>query len=204
MNYEDIKTLSLSYADRQDAEVVNNFDNFLRIVESRVNQRLKVQKMTCRATITSNSGTNYYGLPDDFMGLRDIELYDAGDPTKKTTLQYLNPEQMNNASGNKDDCVYYNISADQLHIVPAQDNKVIEILYYQKVPSLTEDTPSNWLAEDHPDVYVFGALVEISSFVKDAQAKMLWDERYQEAIAGLDYNDEQTRWSGTTLQVRMG
>ena len=98
MNYAEIVALALSYADRTDAEVANRVDDFLRVVESRINRVLKTMDMSTRTTTITITDKEYYTLPDDFAGMRDIEIREAAS-SYKTTLQYLNPEQLNNISG---------------------------------------------------------------------------------------------------------
>jgi len=80
--------------------------------------------------------------------------------------------------------------------------KIIEIVYYQKLVPLTSLATTNWLSASHPDVYTFGLLVEISSFVKDAEAKALWDARFMDAVAAIQTDDDRIRWSGTPLTIR--
>ena len=102
MIYQDIISIAMDYADKtNDSEVAARMDSFLRIIEARVNRRLQVQKMSVRAYILTTENDEYYSLPDDFNGLRDIELKDSLSSANRTTLEYVSPEQMNNASTNR-------------------------------------------------------------------------------------------------------
>lgn len=204
MNYTDIVGLALSYADRQDQEVIDKMDSFLRIVEARLNRVLHVRKMAVRAQLATSTDQEYYGLPSDFSGLRDIEIRNTDDSSGRTTLQYLSPEQLNQYSNIRGDNIYYTIVADQLQIMPPQSDKILEIIYYQKLLPLGTTNQTTWLSESNPDTYVFGLLVEINSFVKDPQGKELWDVRFKEETEALISEDEIDRWSGTALQVRIG
>ena len=207
MNYNDIVELALSYADRQDLEVTSKMDSFLKIVEARINRVLTVRKMALRTQLIMVKDQEYYGLPSDFVGLRDIEIQNVDDANARTTLHYKSPEQMNEASRNRNsiDGIYYTIIADQLQVIPPQDGAILEIIYYQALPPLNNtSTQENWLSLSNPDCYIFGLLVEISSFVKDVAAKELWDARFQQELASIVNDDAINRWSGTALQVRLG
>ena len=205
MDYNEIKTAAYGFADRKDTETLNRYDDFLTFVESKVNRVLKTIKMTQRATLPTITGRLYYGLPADFNGIRDIQINDSTSDSPVVTLKYLTPELMNeqnNISWQNGE-IYYSIIADQFQIYPAQENNTIEIVYYQKVPPLTDVNLTNWLGDDNSDVYVYGLLVEISTFVKDAEAAALWSGRYTEALGELKNNDIDIRWgSGTPLQIR--
>lgn len=205
MNYTEIITTALAYSDSDDIEVAANLDNFIKVVEARVNRALDVRKMATRATITTIEDTEYYGLPYDFIGLRDIEIYDPESATSRITAKYLNPEQMNAmASATITGQAYYTIIADQLQILPTSSAKTLEIVYYQRVPNLNETNPVNWLATDNPDAYIFGIMVEINSFVKDAESASMWDSRFLSSVDEIKTDDGLSRWSGTPMQVRLG
>jgi hypothetical protein len=203
MNYTEITKMALSYADRSDTEVTSRIDDFLRVVEARINRRIKTQRMAARTVTIAIAGQEYYALPEDFAGMRDIEVRKTLNATKRTTLSFLTPEQLNqivNAeySGNY---VYYTIVANQLQIFPHQDG-IIEMIYYKRLPALSSADNTNWLSEYNPDTYVFGLLVEISAFVKDPEAAKLWDKRFQDSLDELVYDDFMSRWSGPSLVVR--
>ena len=209
MNYTDIRTLSLSYADRQDDEVVNRIDNFLEVVEARINRALKVSNMSIRSTLPLVVDQEYYGLPSDFGGFRDIQINTAVTPEttqRRKTLKYLNPEQMNHRSNSNSgfDQIYYTLAAQQLQIFPPQPTGDLEIIYYQKLVPLSVANPENWMSTFNPDGYIFGVLVEISSFVKDAEASALWDGRFQTVLGEIEAEDGKQRWSGTPLEVKCG
>jgi hypothetical protein len=207
MNYDDIKTLALEYSDREDDEVADNFQNFIQVVEARVNRSLRVGNMTFRATIDLSDpdiqNAEYFGLPFNFGGLRDIEIVN-GDSRK--TMQYLSPEQMNQritAKGHAS-TYFYTLIAQQIHIYPTFDVGTMELVYYQKLIPLSEQIASNWLSETNPDAYIFGVLVEISAFVKDKESADIWNARFKETIADIISEDSVDRWSGTTLMTRVG
>ncbi len=203
MNYAEIVALALSYADRTDAEVANRVDDFLRVVESRINRVLKTMDMSTRTTTITITDKEYYTLPDDFAGMRDIEIREAAS-SYKTTLQYLNPEQLNNISGLDGlKSVYYTIVANQIQIMPIQAaGKIIELIYYRKLIPLSTTFPENWLSLGNPDAYVFGLLTEIHAFLKDKESIALWDTRFKEVLADIHTNDSMSRWSGTPLRIR--
>ncbi|RLD77585.1 MAG: hypothetical protein DRJ15_13260 [Bacteroidetes bacterium] len=206
MDYKQITDTILAYSDRKDAGVINNLDNFLTVVESRINRKLKTQKQAMRTRMLVKEGEAYYGLPSDFAGLRDIEIKDDNTTTFHKTMEYATPAQMNDLSGGGryDDIetTYYTIVANQLQIYPVNPNSVLEIVYYQAIAPLTSDTPSNWVATAFPDIYIFGGMVEISAFIKDAEAAMLWDKRFVEVIREIIDDDKDTRWSGPPMRIR--
>lgn len=211
MNYTEIRDLSFAYADRSDVLTLGQYDNFLRLVESRVSRVLKTRKMTKRSTLPTGATSGYYGLPPAFLAMRDIQVNFANSSTNGkavATLRFLSPEQMNNQANITDlpenRGIFYNITDDQLHILPEiPSGNTIEMVYYVRVPSLTAAVPNNWISDLHPDVYTFGVLVEISAFVKDVAAGNMWEQRYTNALSEIVSDDKESRWGlGTSMRVR--
>lgn len=203
MNYKQITDLALSYADRTDSDITDRMNDFIAIVEARINRAIRVSQMSTRSLVVTADGQEYFGLPERFAGVRDIEVREKG-ATKGITAQYINPEQMNgattvNAPGN----IYYTIIANQIQIAPPQDNKVLEIIYYKLLKAISIDSPDNWLSERYPDCYVFGLIVEIESFVKNAQGAEMWNQRFESALQEISYEDRIDRWSGTPLTIKV-
>jgi len=203
MNYTEVKQLALQYADRTDADVVDNIDMFLRITESRINKDLKIRQQFKRAVIETKADQLYYGLPSDFAELRDIEFRATVESTVPTTPTYLNPEQMNDLMASSGSTCAYAIIANQIQVWPASDKQVFEIVYASKLVPLSDATQETWLSIDSPEVYIFGLLVEISSYVKDGTAAQLWEQRFQQGLSALTSQDWNSRWSGNPLTIKV-
>lgn len=210
MNYKQIKESAQGYVDRYDAELVNAIPGFTKVVESKINSALKTGEQSVRAQIWLERNQEYYGLPDDWGGFRDVELVRKGSqslnegtgyhPVGGMTLIYVNPEQMNGTS-RKERQRYYTVIANQIQVAPPTDNDILEVVYYQRVPPLANDTDTNWLSEKHPDSYIFGLCAELSAFAKDAVGFELYKMRFAEAIADIAMDDQVTRWSGPSLRT---
>ena len=81
---------------------------------------------------------------------------------------------------------------------------MMEVIYYKKIPNLSNVNTTTWLSTAYPDFYVFGLMTEISSFVKDAEATILWGQRFDNLVNEMIANDSILRWSGTPLQTTVG
>lgn len=203
MNYIEMVAAIKSYADRNDAEVDASIDTFFLMAEARINRSLRVSEMTTRASVATMAEKEYYALPPDFSGIRDIELQDAAG--KRHGMEYLPPSQMNIIHSYEESTnYYYTIIAGNLHILPIQDaGATIEIVYYQKIPNLDGDvTESNWLSEIYPDIYMSSLMIEVEKFVKNKEAVMFWKAEFTEAVNALTDADKHDRWSGPPLRTR--
>lgn len=208
MNYAEIKAATIgsaSYSNREDQDFIDNFDNMLRVVEARINRYLKTLEMTARATITT-SDQEYYALPTDFNGMIDLEVKDSLTTAKRYTAVYVSPEALNTLSTNglsaSDNVYYYSIVDNQLQILPTTDLYTLEAIYYVRLTALS-DTNENFIAQNNPDAYIYGLLVEINAISKDRDSSQIFDGRFKEALAEIKSNDvRKTR--GTNMQIQLG
>jgi hypothetical protein len=155
-----------------------------------------------RSQIWLQKGQEYYGLPCDWGGARDVEILHEGQQHGRT-LVYLAPEEMNKLSRQHGEHGYYTIIAGQIQVSPPADDQVLEVVYYQRLPELAEDDDTNWLTEKNPDAYIFGLCTEISAFAKDPMQFEVYKQRFNEAMIDITREDQITRWSGPALRTQV-
>lgn len=206
MNYADIVNLTLGYADRQDTEVTSRMGLFIQVTEARINRVLMTLDMSSRANTPMDSTREFYTLPPDYSVMRAIKVIDNTNTASRVTLLQVNPEQMANLVNNGEaQFPCYTVISGAIQVQPFYDSThSLEIDYFRTLPPLSSYTTTNWLSDSNPDVYVFGLLVEINSFIKDAEASTLWDNRFQQAMSEITLNDAKSTWSGTSLTTFPG
>ena len=189
-----IETVQL-YADRYDQETYDGlWGQFIYLAEDRLNRIIKTRHMSNRILIPTVDGQSDYDLPSDFDGARDIAI-------NGTSLHYLNPEQLNNVSDGR---IYYSIIANKLRITPTADSgHNIDMVYYQRLPSLANGTDTNWLLADHGDIYVTATLAEVESYTKNDQRAMMFWGRLDGMFDEIDRRDWEDRWSGNPLSTKL-
>lgn len=206
MNYKEIVDAAKAYTDRYDAELASSMTAFTRVVEAKINNALRTGEQSVRAQIWLKTGEEYYGLPCDFGGFRDVEILHEGQQHGRT-LVYLAPEEMNKLSrensSDRGRHHYYTVIAGQIQVAPPADHQVLEVVYYQRLPEINEDGDTNWLTEKNPDAYIFGLCTEISAFAKDETSFMTYDARFKEALGNITQEDQVSRWSGPALRVQI-
>jgi hypothetical protein len=213
MDYQKVIDVALSYADRASSvPIVSNMDNFLRVVESRVNRALLTQKMSSTAYTLIDTTTKYpnrYTLPDDFLSERSIRITQKELLTYSSTLSLVNPEQMANLRNNNSAYAAYCIISGYIEIWPVPVNTdtstyILEINYFRSVPALTKSAVNNWLSNNNPDCYIFGLLTEINSFAKDGESAALWDARFKQSLDEITLLNDRATWSGNPIYTKVG
>lgn len=205
MNYTEIVAASKTFADREDNEVNDSIDTFIAMAESRINRILKTREQSVRAFQATIDQAEYYCLPSDYRGMRDIQVNSAEIGTESRQLKFLSPEQMNYYrnkpyAGNN----YYTVIAKQLQVYPKfPEGQTIEMVYYQKVPNLNSENDTNWLSIEHPDIYISGIVGEIELFVKNYEVSMGWINRMKDAFSDLVSSDTIERWGTPSMDMRI-
>lgn len=207
MNYKELIDTAKAYTDRYDEELADSMTAFTRVVEAKINNALRTGDQSVRAQIWLNSDEEYYSLPCDWGGARDVEILSEGQQHGRT-LVYLSPEEMNKVSRKRDSDLnrehnYYTIIAGQIQIAPPADHQILEVVYYQRLPELKNETDTNWLTEKNPDAYIFGLCTEICAFAKDEIGYPTYQQRFMDSLIDITMEDQVSRWSGPALRVQI-
>lgn len=206
MIYSELVAAAKSYADRQDLEVDESVDIFILMAEARINRVLKTREQSTRATMQAVEDKEYYPLPCDYSGMRDVQVSSAdADDNSVSRLSYVSPEYLNSKSKIGDtNQGYYCVVANQLQVYPLiSEDCVIEMVYWQNVPNLNSVDNENWLSISHPDIYLAGIVAEIETFAKNYEVAKGWDSRMSRAIGELEQSDVKENWAGSQLVTRV-
>jgi len=164
---------------------------FIALFEAAANRRLRVREQEATATLTPVSGAA--ALPADYLAWRRLTW--TGTP--RVELQYVHPSYLQAAypSSPSDVPRIFTIEGMTLKIRPL-DGTPLELDYFQKIPALSDGNPNNWLLAAHPDVYLFGSLVEAEMFGVNDERAPLWKARRDEIFDEIEKLTNKTRGAG--------
>jgi hypothetical protein len=164
---------------------------FIALFEAAANRRLRVREQEATATLTPTSGA--VALPSDYLAWRRITW--TGAP--RVELQYVHPSYLQAAypSSPTDVPRIFTIEGTTLKVRPL-DGTPLELDYFQKIPALSDAAPSNWLLAAHPDVYLFGSLVEAEMFGVNDERAPAWKARRDEIFDEIEKLTNKTRGAG--------
>lgn len=151
------------------------------------------------ASVTATVSSGSYTLPADLYQLRSVFVDTANDtPLRQVSIDELKARA--NRTGEPSSFALLG-RAMLFDPQPASSYSVV-IRYYASISILGTTNSTNWLLERHPDIYLYGALVQAEAFLGNDQRIGLWKAALQEAIA--DLNDAGTRrmMSGGPLIMR--
>ena len=199
-NYSELKTAIASWLDRTD--LTDIIPDFIALAETRHKRDFKIRRMETRVTANTIDGSEFYTLPDDYVAMRNIKL--NTDP--KTPLEFLTPEIMDrlNAGSSKGRPKAYTIKGNNIELRPIPDGVYqVEVSYYKHFTALSDSNTTNDMLTHHPDVYLYGALVEAEPYLQNDKRIQVWSGYYDRAKQDIITSNERDRHSGTTPVTRI-
>jgi hypothetical protein len=199
-NYSELKTTIADFLNRDDLTSV--IPTFIVLAEAQMNRDLRHWKMEQRATGTLSN--EYSLLPSDW--LETIQVHVTGDGTYPVQLASRDSiadrrSANNDASGRPR---YYSHADSSIELYPSPDaDYVIELLYYQKLDSLGDSSPSNWLLIEAPDVYLYASLIHSSPYLQEDARASTWAQLYGAAVQKLNDASDKSRMSGSGLTMKV-
>lgn len=169
---------------------------FIALVEARFNRKLRTQEMEVRAT--ANISGEYLVLPDDFLEQRSIEL-------GNNRLEFVTPSQITEFAAVSGVPRYYTVVDGQFrfHPVPASAYSV-EVIYYKKIPALSDSNTSNWVLESHPDLYLAACLTMAEVYGWNDSRAAGFKAAQQEILQEIKDQELNRRVGSAPLKMRTG
>ena len=200
--YAELQTATANWLDRTD--LTARIPEFIELSEANFNRVIRQPDMVTKNDSFSITG-RYNTLPSDTLEIVRIVL----DLTPVIVLEYLTPEEISerrvsmSATGKP---YYFTViggSSNQLEVVPSPDSTYTSsIVYYTRIAALSDSATSNWLLAAHPDIYLFGTLVEAEPYLKNDERMPMWTNRLDKALMALRLQGERELHTGSSLRMR--
>jgi len=185
-----------------DADMLTRVPEFIALVEAQFNRDVRHRSMEIRGLLVPTAGNAFVTLPSDYREARSLVV--QSNPL--STLSYVTPQQMdtnwpNAATGIP---IEYTIVGNEIKLgVIPNSATAIEITYYQTIPALGTATPSNWMLSDHPDLYLYGSLLQAAPYLKNNADIPVWGAFYTRGMEGLKQDATRSAFNGGPLSAKV-
>ena len=197
--FAELKTAAANWLDRSD--LTDRIPEFIALAEARFNRILRIRDMeTVSTAISTTAGTREYSLPTGFVQMKEFHL--TTDPI--TPLSYITPEMMSRmwAGSTTGKPMVFTIIADNVRLGPSPDVVyTTSMLYYKTFTALSTDNTTSDMLTNHPDVYLYGTLLEAEPFIMNDDRVQLWATAFKQAIDDIQNQDNKDRHSGSVMRV---
>jgi hypothetical protein len=184
------------------SDLTAKIPTFIALLESYVSRKLRVRQMIVRAD--ANVSSEYTALPSDFRALQTMSLITTN-PTKP--LQFLTVSelaQQKRAHVSLFTPSFYGIVGGTIQVVPTPDQTYgAEIVYWAAIPALSGTNTTNWLLTEHPDLYLYGTLLQAAPYLTNDDRLAVWGTMRDQIIEDMNVADEKASKSGNPLRARI-
>ena len=192
-NYTDLQ-ISIHKWLGDDAQVAR-IPGMIELFEGKVRRELRVRRMEARAVANTVAGQKNLAVPADFVATRSLHL-NLGTPVQ---LNFQPVNQLMRLYGNEvgTPAAYAVVGSEYIFAPAPAGEYQVESDYYS-FTGLSDAAPNNWLLEDYPDAYLYGALSY--SRGPDIAAWLALTDAILEQIRNGDRSE---RWNGPPLARRV-
>jgi hypothetical protein len=198
--YAELQSAIADFLDRDD--LTSAIPTFIYAAEKQMEKEIRHPRMMRRSEGQIDS--RYSPVPPTW--LETIRLHISGVNSYRLELTSLDDmlqlrERYNGVAGRP---THYAHFGENIEVFPNPDAEYdIELMYYEKLPVLSNTNTSNWLLEVAPEAYLYGALVHSAPYLKDDARLQVWGSLYAGAVAGVNKQAEKARYGGSGLRMRL-
>ena len=200
--YAELQTATANWLDRSD--LTDRIPEFIELAEANFNRVIRQPDMITKDDSFSIS-SRYTTLPTDTLEIVRIVL----DLTPVVVLEYMTPEELSerrvSLTGGGEPYYFTTVggSTNQLEVLRSPDSTyTASIIYYTRIAALTDAATTNWLLTNHPDIYLFGTLVEAEPYLKNDERMPMWTSRLDKALNDLRLQGQRERHTASGLRMR--
>lgn len=187
-NFDDLAETIADYAHREDL-LQRVKDLFIPLAGVRIGRDLESSANEKTEILDGTVLPNPLVLPSDFGRIRSIS-YDTGRGGRFTLVARDNVS-INTLPDSGGDPFAYNIQDGAVDIRPFT-SRLFDLNYYA-IPELSDAEPANAVLARHPQVYLYGALVELQIWAQDAEQRSLALDAYRGEIQLTNRTERRAR-----------
>lgn len=184
-DYNDLVGNLRLWLDRSDLDPL--IPTFISLAEGYLNRVLRVPDMEAAIMPTVTNGR--FALPDDCLQVRSVRCGGVAlEAYSPSGLLDTFGAALGTAGG-------YAIAGRTVTIAPASTLPV-QLAYWQRIPQLTVNAPSNWLLIDHSDVYFYGALLSAETYIDNPGKVEQWRGAFEAAVDQVQTAGSKAQYGG--------
>jgi hypothetical protein len=202
-NYTDLQASVTNWLRRDgDTTLVATAPDLIVLAEAQFNRDIRHRRMETTATLTFTAASDLLALPTDYIETRTAVVQ----TNPLTLMTFVSQSQLatNWPLGSSGIPTEYTVVGSNLKVGQTPDSAYdVELTYMQKIPDLATNS-TNWLMTNHPDMYLYGALLQAAPFLSDDERVPVWGAFYDRAREGLKLDATRSSFSGGPMYTRVG
>lgn len=194
-SYDDLTENMAFWLKRQDLTAL--IPTFIELAEEYFDKTVYV--IARRATYRATPTQSVFPVPSDckqpilaYWGGKELDYYPLG----------FNSHYAQNPSSPIQHG--YQIIGNNVSLSVPQLGAVFQLDYFTTLEPLSPSNESNWLLEDAPSIYLYGALYQGATYMRDDVRMATWMQMRDAAIAAYMSDDDTSKRPAGPLTIRAG
>lgn len=200
--YSELRSAVADLLDRDD--LTTQIPTFISLAEAAFNRGLRHWRMEVRSQGSQSGGDQYMQIPSDWI--ETLRIHVMGNGT--TPLQLASIDDIADKRDGSDDTsgrpTHYAMVDSQFELYPTPDADYdIELLYIAKIPALSDSNTTNWLLDEAPDLYLYGAALHSAPLLQEDERIAVWGQMYGSIGKDLNKASKRAKYSGSGLRRKI-
>lgn len=199
MNFNDYAGLQAAIATQLNrTDLTADIPAFISLMEAQTERQLRTRDMIASTTITIDAEQE--DLPTDLLETRNFFL----NTNPIVPLEYrsidllLQYKQQNPVTGKPTE---FSIIGSKFQFAKVPDSTYsATLVYYKKIPRLSNIQTTNWLLLSSPDIYFYGSLLNSAPYLREDARIAVWAQLYQSAVDALKVADDRAQSKSSGLK----
>lgn len=167
------------------ADLSSAIPEFIQLAEARINRSLFVRERMSEVSGTTVSGI--IAVPSDLDRIISLRVTYGG------AKRPIHPVPVDRNTDHVGVAVGYSVIGNSIH-VSGSDDTDYTLTYYARLPALGDSAQQNWLILKDPSLYLYGALIEASPYLKNDDRTVVWAQQFKAVLDDMQMSDEKARY----------
>lgn len=184
-NYAELKAATAGWLHR---DLAAQIPDFIVLAETGINRIAQVRSMENEVALTLATGARSIALPTGFETPLAVWL----GTTHRHPLAPATPEELP-ISGSAGCPTYWCVDGAAIAFDCPSDTARTVTLRYRGGFRLSDTAPTNALLTKHPDVYLYGTLLQAAPWIRDQAMLQTWQVFYDRAVKEVNATESRAR-----------
>lgn len=182
-DYDSLRTAIGNWLAR--ADLASAIPEFIQLAEARINRSLFVRERMAEVSGTTEGGV--IAIPGDLDRIISLRA------TRGGTKRPIHPITVDRNTDHVGVAVGYSVIGNSIHVA-GSDATDYTLTYYARIPALGTTSTQNWLILKDPSLYLYGALIEASPYLKNDDRTVIWAQQFKAVLDDMQMSDERARY----------
>ena len=174
--------------------------DYIALGEARMARDLRLQRQITTGNLSATAGVATIAVPASWLQFVSIAIAGRVGEVRPATPQAIAAEFASTETGAPRK---YAVRGNTVLLGPTPDTAyTLPASWYERIAALSGSNTTTWLLTEHPGIYLWAALCELSAAIPGDDSRLqLWEARYARELAEIQAADERARYAQIT-QVR--